>query len=281
MNVKGRRSMFSFAGRPRFSFPRIDGAALVLCLAVAGAAAEPAMTPRPQIEEALRVYIEAHPEAFAPAIDKYLSDHPEAIAKAIQTLIAKRNPAPTADVNAKAAIADNVRALYSAPLQTAFGAAEGAPTLVEFFDFNCGYCRQALTATLTLLSEDSSLRIVLKEYPILGADSAEAAKVAIALQMQRADAAASLEFHRRLLTRRGKIDRAAALAVAGELGFDAEQLGKDAASPEVSEALQQNMRLASALGVRGTPAYVVGDSVVAGAVGAPALKERLVALKKP
>ena len=279
--------MVAVARRSKSAFARMSASALALGVAIATSAPEMAQAKplRARMDEAIRVYLEKHPEALGPAIEKYLADHPEAVGKAIRALIAKRGAAPTdavnVNVNVKQVVADNAKALYSAPLQTVVGAPEGATTLVEFFDFNCGYCRKALADTLTLIAEDPSLRIVLKEYPILGPDSIEAAKVAIALQMRHPDAAASLEFHRRLLTSRGKVDRAAALAVAGELGFDAAQLEKDAASPEVTEALNQNNRLATALGVHGTPGYVLGDSVIAGAVGADALKARIAALKKP
>jgi protein-disulfide isomerase len=283
--------MVAVARRSKSAFARMSASALALGVAIATSAPEMAQAKplRARMDEAIRIYLEKHPEALGPAIEKYLADHPEAVGKAIRALIAKRGAAPTdavnvnvnVNVNVKQVVADNAKALYSAPLQTVVGAPEGATTLVEFFDFNCGYCRKALTDTLTLIAEDPSLRIVLKEYPILGPDSVEAAKVAIALQMRHPDAAASLEFHRRLLTSRGKVDRAAALAVAGELGFDAAQLEKDAASAEVTEALNQNNRLATALGVHGTPGYVLGDSVIAGAVGVGALKARIAALKKP
>ena len=279
--------MVAVARRSKSAFARMSASALALGVAIATSATEmeQAKPLRARMDEAIRVYLEKHPEALGPAIEKYLADHPEAVGKAIRALIAKRGAAPTdavnVNVNVKQVVADNAKALYSAPLQTVVGAPEGATTLVEFFDFNCGYCRKALTDTLTLIAEDPSLRIVLKEYPILGPDSIEAAKVAIALQMRHPDAAASLEFHRRLLTSRGKVDRAAALAVAGELGFDAAQLEKDAASAEVTEALNLNNHLATALGVHGTPGYVLGDSVIAGAVGADALKARIAALKKP
>ena len=279
--------MVAVARRSKSAFARMSASALALGVAIATSAPEMAQAKplRARMDEAIRVYLEKHPEALGPAIEKYLADHPEAVGKAIRALIAKRGAAPTdavnVNVNVKQVVADIAKALYSAPLQTVVGAPEGATTLVEFFDFNCGYCRKALTDTLTLIAEDPSLRIVLKEYPILGPDSIEAAKVAIALQMRHPDAAASLEFHRRLLTSRGKVDRAAALAVAGELGFDAAQLEKDAASAEVTEALNLNNHLATALGVHGTPGYVLGDSVIAGAVGADALKARIAALKKP
>ncbi|WP_181770154.1 DsbA family protein [Bradyrhizobium sp. UNPF46] len=268
--------------RPRFALARLRGGALGIF--VAAAIAVPgtahAQMQRADVDNAIQQYLAAHPEALGPAIEKYLADHPEAVRTALMALIAKRNataqtaPMPAAS-NAKQVISDNAKALYAAPLQTTLGAADGARTVVEFYDFNCGYCRKALGDTLALIADEPNVRIVLKELPILGPDSVEAAKVAIALQMHHPSAAESLEFHRRLLATQGRVDRAAALAVAADLGFNAGEIEKDAASAEVSEALQLNMRLASALGINGTPGYVVGDSVIPGAVGAAALKARI------
>lgn len=241
---------------------------------------------RADVDEAIQQYLAAHPEALGPAIEKYLADHPEAVRTALMALIAKRNAAaqtattPAAS-NAKQVITENAKALFTAPLQTTLGAADGARTVVEFYDFNCGYCRKALGDTLALIADEPNVRIVLKELPILGPDSVEAAKVAIALQMHHPSAAESLEFHRRLLTMQGRVDRAAALAVAADLGFNASEIEKEAASAEVNDVLQQNMRLASALGINGTPGYVVGDSVIPGAVGTAALKARISAVKEP
>lgn len=258
-------------------------AAMAIVFAAFGIPNSPqAQTQRAEMEEAIGQYLAAHPEALASAIEKHLASHPEAIRNALLALAAKRATTQTAAaVDAKQAIAENATALFAAPLQTTVGAAEGNPTIVEFFDFNCGFCRKALSDMLTLLADEPGLRIVLKELPFMGADSVDAAKIAIAVQIQRPGAAASLEFHRRLLSRKGRIDRSAALAVAGELGFDTAQLEKHAASAEVNDALQQNVRVASALGIRGTPGYVVGESVIPGAVGATALKARIAAAKKP
>ncbi|RXH26163.1 hypothetical protein XH99_21835 [Bradyrhizobium nanningense] len=259
------------------------GALVAAALAMPGAAN--AQMQRADVDEAVQRYLIAHPEALGPAIEKYLVDHPEALRAALLALVAKRaasQPAPAAAaVDARQAIADNAKALYAAPLQTTVGTADGTRTVVEFYDFNCGYCRKALGDTLALIAEEPNLRVVLKELPILGPDSVEAAKVAIALQMHHPSAAESLEFHRRLLATQGRVDRAKALKVAADLGFNAGELEKDAASAEVNEALQQNMRLASALGINGTPGYVVGDSVIPGAVGAAALKARIAAPKQP
>lgn len=258
------------------------GALVAAAIAMTGTAH--AQMQRADVDDAIQEYLAAHPEALGPAIEKYLADHPEALRNALLALVAKRaaaQAAPTAAFDVKQAITDNAKALYAAPLQTTIGAADGTRTLVEFFDFNCGYCRKALGDTLALIADEPDLRIVLKELPILGPDSVEAAKVAIALQMHHPSAAESLEFHRRLLATQGRADRAAALAVVADLGFNAGEIEKDAASIEVSDALQQNMRLASALGINGTPGYVVGDSIIPGAVGAAALKARISAPKQP
>lgn len=276
--------MLAITDRPRLAFARIRGAAFGVLLAattIAVPGTAQAQMQRADVEDAIPQYLAAHPEVLGPAIEKYFADHPEALRNAILALVAKRGIAQTAAVNVRPAIADNAKALYTAPLQTTVGATEGAPTVVEFFDFNCGFCRKAMGDMLTLIADMPTLRIVLKELPILGQESVEAAKVAIALQMRHPSAATSLEFHRRLLTSHGRVDRAAALAVARDLGFDAVELEKDAASAEVSDTLQQNMRLASALGIHGTPGYVIGDSVVSGAVGASALKARIAAIEKP
>jgi protein-disulfide isomerase len=269
-------------GRPGLAALWLWAAALgiVFAAATAGPAAGQAAVPPADMEDAIRRYLAAHPEALAPAIEKYLVDHPEALRDAILALAAKRG-AIRATAAPTQAIADNAQALYAAPLQTAVGAGEGAPTVVEFFDFNCGFCRKALGDMLSLIADEPRLRIVLKEFPVLGPASTEAAKIALALQMRRPDAATSFEFHRRLLASRGRIDGAAALAVAADLGFDIGQTEKDAASAEVDAALQQNIRLAAALGIHGTPAYVIGGKVVAGAVGTAALQAQIAVLKKP
>lgn len=274
------------SGQTFIGIRAVAAAALIAAvLAMPGTAN--AQMQRADVDDAIQQYLVAHPEALGPAIEKYLTDHPETVRAAILALIAKRaasQTAPTAAApgsNAKQAIADNAKALYTAPLQTTLGTIDGARTVVEFYDFNCGYCRKALGDTLALIADEPGLRIVLKELPILGPDSVEAAKVALALQMHHPSAAESLEFHRRLLAKQGRVDRAAALAVAADLGFNADEIDKDAASAEVNEALQQNMRLATALGINGTPGYVIGDNVIPGAVGAAALKARVLAVKVP
>jgi protein-disulfide isomerase len=126
---------------------------------------------------------------------------------------------------------------------------------------------------LTLLKEDSKLKVVLKEFPVLGPGSVEAAQVAVAVRMQDKTGKKYLEFHQKLLGGRQAADKARALAVAKDVGMDMTQLQKDMQSAEVKATLEENFKLAEALGLNGTPSYVIGDQVVVGAVGLPTLKK--------
>jgi len=175
----------------------------------------------------------------------------------------------------KAAIKQYSDALFSSPRQVVLGNPNGNVTFVEFFDYNCGYCKRAMDDMLTLLKDDPKLKVVLKEFPVLGPGSVEAAQVAVAVHMQDKTGKKYLEFHQKLLGGRGEANKARALAVAKDIGLDMARLDKDLASPEVKAALQESFKLAEALGLNGTPSYVIGDNVVVGAVGLEALKEKV------
>ena len=136
-----------------------------------------------------------------------------------------------------------------------------------------------LPDTLTLLKDDPNLKIVLKEFPILGAGSAEAARIAVAVRMQDPEGQKYLAFHQELLGGGGPASKEKALAAAKDQGLDIARLEQDAASDEVGATLSEDAKLASAMGIRGTPGYVVGDKVVLGAVGITALKERIEAAR--
>jgi protein-disulfide isomerase len=162
------------------------------------------------------------------------------------------------------------------PAQVTLGSPQGDVTLVEFFDYNCGYCKRAMSDMLELLKDDSKLKFVLKEFPVLGEGSVQAAQVAAAVRMQdKSGGKKYLEFHQKLLGGRGQADKARALAVAKEVGFDLARIEKDIASDEVKAQLEESFKLAHALGLTGTPSYVVGSDVVVGAVGLNALREKV------
>jgi protein-disulfide isomerase len=213
---------------------------------------------------------------FERMLKEYIGEHPEMIQDALD-LLASRKAAAKAEQQ-KAAIKANGRELFSSKRQVTLGNRAGDVTLVEFFDYNCGYCKRALADLLELMKSDAQLKVVLKEYPILGPDSVEAARVAVAVRMQDAGVR-YLAFHRALLENRGRNDKARALAAAQEAGLDMARLERDLASEEVTKSIDESTRLGKALAINGTPGYVVGDRVIIGALGEQVLKEGVAAAR--
>jgi protein-disulfide isomerase len=210
-------------------------------------------------------------------IKDYLLRHPEVLQEAIAELDKKQAAAESE--KHKAAVKANAKLLFGSSRQVTLGNLQGDVTMVEFFDYNCGYCKRALTDMMELMKADPKLKVVLKEFPVLGPASVEAAQVATAVRMQDRAGKKYLEFHQKLLTGRGQVDRARAIAAAKEVGLDMARLEKDMASDEVRASLAESMELAEKLGLNGTPSYVIGPDVVIGAVGAAALKEKVEAAR--
>jgi protein-disulfide isomerase len=246
-------------------------ALMLLAAAPAAAPAQSSSTSAaPNVAPAQRIEIER-------IIHEYLLAHPEVLQEALGEL-EKRQAAADAEKH-QAAVKDNAKNLFNSSRQVVLGNAQGDATMVEFFDYNCGYCKHAMSDMLDLLKNDPKLKIVLKEFPVLGPGSVEAAQVAVAVRMQDKSGKKYLEFHQKLLGGRGQADRARALAVAKEVGLDMAQLDKDMKNDEVRSTLEENFHLAETLGLNGTPSYVIGDDVVIGAVGLDALKEKVSAAR--
>ena len=233
----------------------IGAALLALCLPQSMRAAEFSTPQRGEIEKIVHDYLIAHPEVLQEASAEL-----------------ERRQAVAETEKHKAAVQKNAAALFSSPNQVNLGNPKGNVTFVEFFDYNCGYCKHAMGDMLTLMKDDPKLKVVLKEFPVLGPGSVEAAQVAVAVRMQDPTGKKYLEFHQKLLGGRGHADKARALAVAKEIGMNMTQLQKDMVSPEVKTTLQENFKLAQELGMNGTPSYVIGDDVVVGAVGLDTLR---------
>ena len=206
-------------------------------------------------------------------VREYLISHPEVIQEAIAELEKRATEAEVA--KKQAAVKEHAEKIFNSPRQVVLGNPKGNVTMVEFFDYNCGYCKRAMGDMLTLLKSDSNLKVVLKEFPVLGPGSVEAAKVAAAVRMQDKSGKKYLEFHQKLLGGRGQADKAHALAVAKDVGLDVGRIEKDMDSAEAKATLEESFKLAEALGLNGTPSYVVGNDVVVGAVGLDALKEKI------
>jgi protein-disulfide isomerase len=206
-------------------------------------------------------------------IRQYLLKNPEVLQEAIAEL-EKKQAAAEAEKH-ESAVKDNATALFQSKRQVTVGNPQGDVTFVEFFDYNCGYCKRAMSDMFDMMKADPKLKVVLKEFPVLGPGSVEAARVAVAARMQDATGKKYLDFHQRLLGGRGQADKARALAAAKEAGFDMPRLERDLTSDEVKATLEENFKLAEKLGLNGTPSYVIGNSVVVGAVGIEALQEKV------
>src|SRR6201996_6614102 len=206
-------------------------------------------------------------------IKNYLVSHPEVLEEAMAELT-KRQAAEEAQKH-EASVSENAGAIFNSPHGVVLGNKDGDVTFVEFFDYNCGYCKRAMADMLDLMKTDPKLKVVLKEFPVLGPGSVEAAQVAIAARMQDPSGKKYLDFHQRLLGGRGQADKAHAMAAAKEAGFDMARIEKDLASPEVRTTIEENFKLAEDMGMNGTPSYVIGKDVVVGAVGLDGLKEKI------
>jgi protein-disulfide isomerase len=246
------------------------GAFVALAVRPGGSLAQRSMTPAPSIVETFSPSQRGEIERI---VRNYLIAHPEVLQEALGEL-EKRQAAADAEKK-EVAVKDNAKDLFNSTRQVVLGNAAGDATMVEFFDYNCGYCKRAMADMLDLLHSDPKLKIVLKELPVLGPGSMEAAQVAVAVRMQDADGTKYLEFHQKLLGGRGQADRVRAMAVAKDMGLDMERLEKDLQSEEVKTSIEESLRLAETLGISGTPTYVVGREVVVGAVGLDALKEKV------
>jgi len=206
-------------------------------------------------------------------VRNYLLAHPEVLEEAMAEL-SKRQAAAEAEKH-EASVATNAEKIFNSPRGVVLGNKDGDVTFVEFFDYNCGYCKRAMADMLDLMKTDPKLKVVLKEFPVLSQGSVEAAQVAVAVRMQDPGGKKYLDFHQKLLGGRGPADKLRAIAAAKEAGLDIGRIEKDLAGPEVKATIEENFKLAEAMGMNGTPSYVIGKQVVIGAVGLDGLREKI------
>jgi protein-disulfide isomerase len=202
----------------------------------------------------------AQVQAIQAIVRDYLTKNPDLLVGALRA--AKAELERDADAKTAAAIADHRREIYDNPHTPVGGNPRGKVSLVEFFDYRCPYCKETQPSLDRLLAADPELRLVYKEFPILGPVSVTAAHAALAAARQGKYEA----FHRAMMETRGNITDATVLQVARSVGLDVVRLQRDMAAPEVGDAIAANMKLADALAIGGTPAFVIGDRVVPGAV---------------
>lgn len=210
-------------------------------------------------------------------IKDYLLKNPEVLEEALNALQDKRAAEQAAQQ--KLAFEANKDKLFKSPSGAVFGNPNGNVTLVEFFDYNCGYCKRGLADILNLLDKDKNLRVIIKDFPVLGPGSLEAATVAVAVK-QQLDGEKFLEFHKTLLSTRGPVAKDRALEVAQQSGVDMAKLNADIAGKTVRSIVTESLKLGDSLGISGTPSYVLGSELVVGAVGYDALRQKIESVRK-
>ena len=206
-------------------------------------------------------------QALERMIEQYIRSHPEVIEQSLQALENKR--AAEEQQRQRAALATHQQELLNDPASPVSGNPAGDVTVVEFFDYRCGYCKKAASALTQLQQSDARVRVVYKDFPILGEISELAAKAALASNLQGKHRA----FHEALLAAKDDLTRERLFRIAQEAGLDVNRLDQDMTRPEWQPLIDRNRALAKTLGISGTPAFIVGNDLVPGALDLKTLQE--------
>ena len=213
-------------------------------------------------------------KAIESIIHDYLTKNPDVLLDALQA--AEDKMKGDAKDKAAQALSTRRREIFEDPDTPIAGNPNGDVSLVEFFDYRCPYCKQVEPSLEALLGEDRQLRLVYKEFPVLGPESVTASKAALAARKQgKYDA-----FHRAMMTLKGQINDTAVYKTAESVGVDVDRLKRDMAAPEIARALKANTELADALDIRGTPGFIVGNEIVPGAIDLASLKQLIATARK-
>jgi protein-disulfide isomerase len=246
--------------------PALGAAALMSLVALA-----PVATAQPA------TFTEQQKQAIGQIVRDYLLQNPELLQEVMAEL--EKRQSEQQRVSQASALKEWRQTLLNAPHSIIAGNPQGDVTLIEFFDYNCGYCKRALSDVRTLAKADPKLRIVLKDFPVLGPDSVEASRVSLAVKNQL-QGDKLFDYHTKVLETRGRVNGERAMAVAKEMGVDMARLQKDIESPDVRAALQENVGLGDKLGLTGTPAFIIGEEIIPGAVGLEPLKQVVAGVRK-
>ncbi len=244
----------------RALLPTTLAAALSLILAVG-----------PSVAFDLTKMTEDEQKAFGEAVRQYLIDHPDVLIEVSDALKAKQEAEQAA--GDKALVASHATDLFTDPASYAGGNPQGTLTVVEFIDYRCGYCHKAHADVASLVQTDGNIRYIVKEFPILGDESVMASRFAIAaLQVAGEDAYAKLNagFYESF---RGDVTTETLAAFATGMGIDPQPILAAMDRPEVTKVIDDNYALGSAMGIQGTPTFIIGDQVLRGYAPAETLKQ--------
>jgi protein-disulfide isomerase len=245
--VPGKRK-----GCTRLSYRRSITALLLVTALATGQAITQAMLPKSGKASEL--------DPFEQRVREYLLQNPEVIMEALQILQERQRAAEAEGV--KRTIAERSDEILNDPAAPVGGNPDGDVTLVEFFDYNCHYCRRVAPTVVELEQADRDLRLVYKEFPILGPGSQFAARAALASQQQGKHAA----FHNALMQANQQVTEETVMDIARAIGLDTKRLEQDMQAPAIQDAIARNLQLANTLGITGTPSFIIGERMVPGAV---------------
>ncbi|KQS74098.1 disulfide bond formation protein DsbA [Rhizobium sp. Leaf384] len=213
---------------------------------------------------------------FGAFIREYLVANPEVMLEVQEALKAKQ--AAAAQQVAESAISANKDAIFHSKYDVSLGNPQGDVTIVEFYDYNCGYCKRALPDMQAILDADKNVRFVLKELPILGQESLDAHRVSSAFRKLAPEKYG--DFHKALLGGEERATEETAIAVAERLGVKEADIRAQMVDPSQDDEVRQAYTLANALGVTGTPSYVIGNEAIFGAVGADELASKIANMRR-
>jgi protein-disulfide isomerase len=206
---------------------------------------------------------------------KLLKEKPDLVIDAIRTYQAREEQAK--QTAQREQLATQKDALFNNPNDPFIGDPNAKITVVEFFDYRCGYCKRALQTVVDLVERNKDVRVVFKEFPILGEASMTATRVSLAVQQVAPQHYG--EFHRKAMLFRGTITEKALIGIAEGVGISRAALENAIKDPAIQKTIRENYKLAEALNIRGTPAFVIGEQVIPGAVGIEQLESIIAELR--
>lgn len=221
-----------------------------------------------------KTYTDEEKAAIKDVVKEYLLENPSIIREALEEL--ERKQAEQERARQQKLISENQDLLTNPDYSFVAGNKDGDITVIEFFDYNCPYCRQSLRDIVKLIDNDKNVKVVLKEYPILGEASKDASLAALAARKQ----GKYMEYHTALLSAKGRLNKKAILRIAGETGLDVDKLQEDMASKEIEETLQKNIDAGIKLGINGTPTFIFNDHVVPQVLPYEAMQQVIAKLRK-
>ena len=211
----------------------------------------------------------AEKRSFEDLIRDFILNNPEVIIESIQSLQARDKR--DAQARSKANLVKFHDELFNDPATPVGGNVKGDVTIVEFFDYRCGYCKRVFSAVQKLLNTDGNIRYVFKEFPILGPESVTASRAALAAWI--VDKSKYEAFHQAMMGSKGGLPESRVMKMAAKIGYDAKALKKAMKDPRIDKMLEKNFALAKALDINGTPGFVIGNEVIRGAIDLETIKQ--------